>query len=434
MIYIMFAVKKRLKYSQNSGFQKMITLEKNRAMENLEGARALFNYATEGILITDDKGIIRHVNASAEKLFGYAREELIGKKIEILIPKRFEHKHVQQRDKYNAAPHPRSMGAGFDLHGLKKDGTEFSVEISLSPFSNVDGKFVIAFIIDITIRKKAEEAVKRQQVELEKLNKDLDKKVKERTMILEEAVGELNQTKEELNEALKKEKELNDLKSRFVSMASHEFRTPLATILSSLSLATKYGEQGEKEKQSKHLGRIKTSVNNLTDMISDVLSISKLEEGKMAVTPEKFNVKDFTNEIIKELQLVAKREQKINYSHSGKGEIIFDKKILRHLLFNLVSNAIKFSPEGKQIDVEIKVNNSISISVKDSGIGISEDDQAHLFERFFRAQNATNIQGTGLGLNIVAKYVEILDGTIKCKSILEKGTTFTINFPTNNHS
>lgn len=403
-------------------------------MENLEGARVLFYYATEGIFVADDKGIIRHVNPSAEKLFGYEKDELIGKKIEVLIPKRYSPNHEHLRNKYNANPHPRSMGMGMDLHGMKKDGTEFPVEISLSPFSNVDGKFVIAFIIDITIRKKAEESVKFQRMELEKLNKELDKKVQERTMILEEAITELNQTKEELNEALKKERELNDLKSRFVSMASHEFRTPLATILSSLSLAAKYGEQGKKEKQVKHFDRIKTSVNNLTDMISDVLSISKMEEGKISVSPEKFNINLFANEVMKELQLVAKEGQKINYSHSGMEEVTFDKKILRHILFNLISNAVKFSSEEKPIDVILNTDGSITLSVKDNGIGISEEDQQHLFGRFFRGQNAANIQGTGLGLNIVAKYVEMLDGTIECKSVLEKGTTFTIKLPMNNQS
>ncbi len=399
-------------------------------MDTLEGARALFYYATEGIIVANDKGEISHVNPSAEKLFGYQKSELIGKKIEILIPHRLSKKHENHRSKYNASPHPRSMGAGFDLHGMKKNGIEFPVEISLSPFSNVDGNFVIAFIIDITIRKKAEESLKLQKQELEILNKGLDKKVKERTMILEEAIAELNETKKELDEALQKEKELNDLKSRFVSMASHEFRTPLATILSSLSLAKQYGQLGENEKQEKHLQRIKTSVNNLTDIISDVLSISKLEEGKLSVSTEQFNFVAFTNEILNELQSVAKEGQRINFIHSGESEINFDKKILRHLFFNLISNAIKFSPEGKPIDVYAKISDSeIKISVKDSGIGISQEDLKHLFERFFRAHNAINIPGTGLGLNIVAKYVEMLNGTIDCKSSLEKGTTFTIKLP-----
>jgi len=420
----------------NLGAHKPV-LEK---MESKEGLSALFEFATEGILVANQTGEIIKSNPSTEKMFGYGKGELIGKKVEVLVPMRYAHKHVDHRDKYNENPHGRSMGASLDLYAKRKDDSEFPVEISLSPFTASDGKFVIAFIIDITVRKKAEESVKRQKEELEKqktelvqLNISLERRVKERTQVLEEAILELNQTKEELNEALQKEKELNDLKSRFVSMASHEFRTPLATILSSLSLSTKYAELGDKENQSKHVNRIKGSIGNLTDILNDFLSISKMEEGKISMSPEKFNIGEFTNEVIKELQLVAKEGQKINHSHSGKPEIDFDKKILRHILFNLISNAIKFSPEERPIDLSTKVSDSkIEISVKDNGIGISEEDQKHLFERFFRAQNATNIQGTGLGLNIVAKYVEMLSGTVECKSVLGKGTEFIIEVPFNN--
>jgi PAS domain S-box-containing protein len=399
-------------------------------MDSKAGLEALFEFATEGILVANDKGEIIRTNPATERMFGYAKGELIGKKVEVLVPTRHSHTHVGHRDKYNVNPHARSMGATMDLHAKRKDSSEFPVEISLSPFTATDGKFVIAFIIDITIRKKAEESVRQQQKELELLNADLEKRVKERTMILEEAISELNHTKEELNDALQKEKELNDLKSRFVSMASHEFRTPLATILSSLSLSTKYAEKGDKENQMKHVSRIKTSIGNLTDILNDFLSISKFEEGKVSVSSEKFDINEFTAEILKDVQAIAKTGQQINHDHSGKQEVISDKKFVKHILLNLLSNAIKFSPEGKPIELKTEVGDShFIISVKDNGIGISKEDQTHLFERFFRAHNATNIQGTGLGLNIVARYVEMLDGTIECKSTLDKGTAFIIKLP-----
>jgi signal transduction histidine kinase len=212
-------------------------------------------------------------------------------------------------------------------------------------------------------------------------------------------------------------------------MASHEFRTPLATILSSLSLVTKYGELNEKEKQNKHIARIKTSVSDLTDILNDFLSVSKLEEGKMECKPEHFNLLEFITEIVSNLQPLTKNNQKINYNHSGKREVFLDKNFLKNILFNLVSNAQKFSPEGKSINILSWFSGSeLTLEVEDQGIGISIEDQKHLFQRFFRGHNVSHIQGTGLGLNIVAKYVELMNGSIEFESIEGKGTTFTIKF------
>lgn len=392
-------------------------------MESKEGIDALFLYATEGILVTDDKGLIIKINPSAEKLFGYDPGELIGKKIEILIPSRLSERHVHHRERYCHTPHARSMGAGMELYGLKKNGTEFPVEISLSSYSNDEGRFVIAFVVDITVRKSAEEKLKNYSDELEK-------QVKNRTLILEEAIEELEKTKKELNKALNKERELNELKSRFVSMASHEFRTPLTTMMSSLSLVTKYGEQNDTNNQSKHVGKIKASINNLTDILNDFLSVSKLEEGKVEYVPENINLKDFIPEIISEMQSVTKKDQRIISNYSGKDVAKVDKKLLKNILFNLLSNAIKFSPEDGTIKIETQLTDfEIKIEVKDNGIGISVEDQKHLFERFFRAHNATHIQGTGLGLNIVAKYAELMKASINIESEENKGTTFTIIIP-----
>lgn len=404
-------------------------------MDSKEGLQALFDYATEGILVVDGKGDIIRANPAIEKLFGYAQGELIGKKIEILIPRRYSNKHVALRENYTGKPHARAMGANMDLYGVHKNNSEFPVEVSLSPYSTDGDQYIIGFVIDITLRKKAEETLKQQKQEVERLakelklaNVDLEKRVKERTMILEEAISELNKTKEELDEAIAKERELNELKSRFVSMASHEFRTPLTTILSSLSLATKYGEQNDTEKQIKHINRIKTAVNNLTDILNDVLSISKLEEGKIHVNIEELDIKSLTSEIVQELAITTIHQ--IEYTHSGHETISCDAKILRHILLNLLSNAIKFSPETEVINLTIEAKNSnLHIAVKDKGIGMSSEDQQHLFERFYRAPNAANIQGTGLGLNIVAKYIEMLNGTITCQSKLNQGTIFTINIP-----
>jgi PAS domain S-box-containing protein len=391
-------------------------------MDTSQGIDALFLYATEGIIITNERGEIIRVNPSALKLFGYGEKELIGKTVEALIPKRFS-KHTEHREKYNKSPHPRAMGLGMELYGLKKDNTELPVEISLSPYSNAEGKFVVAFIIDITLRKQSEEKLKNYSA-------DLEKKVKSRTLILEEAVEELQRTKQELKNALEKEKELSELKSRFVSMASHEFRTPLTTMMSSLSLVTKYGEQNDKENQSKHVGKIKTSINTMTDILNDFLSVSKLEEGKVENMPEEINLKTFIAEIISEMASMAGAKQKLAQTYTGNETASCDKKLLKHVLFNLISNAIKFSPDGGNIHIQTEVSNSeIKISVTDNGIGISKEDQKHLFERFFRGRNATHIQGTGLGLNIVGRYAELMNASISIKSEENKGTTVTLIIP-----
>lgn len=392
------------------------------------GFSPLFEHATEGILVIDANGTIMLTNPACEKLFGYEKGELIGKMIEILIPQRFTH-HKIHRESYKHNPYPRSMGMGLDLYGTKKDFSEFPVEISLSPFENREGHFVIAFIIDITARKEVEKVRIKQKDELERLANELEKRVKARTMILEEALHELETSREELSAALKNEKELNELKSRFVSMASHEFRTPLATILSSVSLVAKYGLIGDKENQMRHINRIKNSITHLTDILNDMLSLSKLDEGKIENSPELFDIAEFTTSVIQELQNVIKTGQQIYYKHTGNLNVLLSNKLLKNVLFNLISNASKFSPESK-IEVYTDVKDTIiELKVVDHGIGISKEDQEHLFERFFRGNNAINIQGTGLGLNIVAKYVELMNGYITFNSKVNQGTTFIINFP-----
>lgn len=395
----------------------------NDKMDSKQGIDAIFQFATEGILVTNDKSEIIHINPSAERLFGYEKDELLGQKIEILVPKRFSDKHVQQRTNFHAHPHARSMGAGMELYGLKKTGEEFPVEISLSPYSSNDGKFVVAFILDITLRKQAEDKLKNYSA-------DLEKQVGNRTLILEEAITELEKTKNELNDALEKEKELNELKSRFVSMASHEFRTPLATIMSSLSLVKAYGEKNDTEKQNKHIQKIKTSIGNLTDILNDFLSVSKLEEGKIEHVQEEFPIKNYIKEVISEMELFCKEGQKINYNHIGGETVLLDKKLIKNILFNLISNAVKFSNENTTITITSeRIDKEFKLSVEDQGIGISEKDQKHLFQRFFRARNASNIQGTGLGLNIIENYIELMKGSITFKSVENQGTTFNLSFP-----
>lgn len=242
----------------------------------------------------------------------------------------------------------------------------------------------------------------------------LEEKVKERT--------------KELTEALTVEKEIHEMKSAFVSMASHELRTPLSVILSSASLTEKYTHTEQQDQREKHIGRIKSSVKNLVDLLNDFLSIGKLEEGKVLVEYEIFDLKQLIQEILAELDGMKKTKQEIQLTFKGDKQVKLDKKILRNILFNLLSNAIKYSDENIDLNTEVK-NDWVTLIVKDRGIGIPAEQQNNLFGKFFRASNVNSIQGTGLGLNIVKHYIDLLDGTIDFTSLENQGTTFTVSIP-----
>ncbi|MBL0183429.1 MAG: PAS domain S-box protein [Chitinophagaceae bacterium] len=394
-----------------------------------------------GILVVAKGGEVLLANNFLLAQFGYTDPgELVGKKIEQLIPNRYHSHHTKYRDKYNKHPEPRPMGVGKDLFAIKKDGTEFPVEISLSSYTMDGESYTIAFVSDISKRKEYENAVVQQREQLaetnkkiEELNDELEGKVELRTKQLKETLAELEVSKDELTKALSKEKELSDLKSRFVSMASHEFRTPLSTILSSASLVAKYTETEEQEKRDKHILRIKSSVNNLTGLLNEFLSIGKIEDGKIIANNINFNIRELIAALCTELEGIAKKDQEIAYEHEGNEMVFMDPSLLRNVITNLLSNAIKFSSENGIIKVTSVVTaDEVILTVQDNGLGISKEDQEHLFERFFRGANVTNIQGTGLGLHIVGRYIEIMDGKIEFFSELEKGTRFIITFKKEN--
>lgn len=234
----------------------------------------------------------------------------------------------------------------------------------------------------------------------------------------------------ELYEALEREKEMNELKSRFVSMASHEFRTPLSIVLSSTTLIEQYGAGENDEKIQKHLVRIKSSINNLTNILNDFLSLDRLEQGNVEIEQNAFDIPEFLNEVVEDVQFLRKKGQAINLVQKGENLVVLDQKKLRYILVNLLSNSVKYSPADSKIEVVSENREkSVVISVRDHGIGIPEDEQKHLFSKFFRAKNTGNVQGTGLGLTIVKRYVELMHGHIEFASKTGVGTTFTIELP-----
>jgi len=525
---------------------------------------AFFKHASIGIIVVNQSGEIINANPFLLSLFGYEENELNGKKIEVLIPVRFHSNHQHHRENYNKNPKNRPMGIGMELFGKKKDGSEFSVEVSLSNYISNEEKFTFGFITDNTKRiadktkisqlnndlessvvNRTKELTRTLQV-LELLNEKHEITLANQKAILDNArvmlyamnekgliqffnpeatrltgyeasevvlkhtptlfhrqeeieacrkelleefqidapndfevikqkallnhintmeccfvnkqkkevpvsltitpirdkqkkligfmgvaidISERKNAEINLLEALEKEKKLGEMKSRFVSMASHEFRTPLSTILSSAYLVEKYSELSEQPKREKHISRIISAVNNLTNILNEFLSVGKIEEGKLVLNISTFNVKKLIEGIITDLKSMLKPGQEIIFSHEGTEDIILDSSLLKNIILNLISNAIKFSSEHSPIHISCShIEDEFIIKVKDKGIGISKEDQEHLMDRFFRGANAVNVQGTGLGLHIVSKYVECMQGKMSYESVLNEGTTFTIIF------
>jgi PAS domain S-box-containing protein len=408
--------------------------------------QSIIETAIDGIITIDDKAIVEGINPAAASIFGYSPEEVIGKNIKMLMPEPYHSEHDGYVHRYNKTKQAKIIGIGREVQGQRKDLTVFPFRLAVSEVILNNRVIFTGIIHDLTEVKRAEE-------EIVNLNKKLEAKVNQRTVDLEKAVNKLlhsnislekeikeritiesklKSSEADLKQALSQEIELSNLKSRFVSMASHEFRTPLTSILSSASLLGRYVEDIENKNIDKHLGRIKSSVSILTGILNDFLSLSKLEEGKVEINLTALNINELCLEVIDATKGLIKKEGQVilHEIHGNPQPMMIDIRILKNILFNLISNAIKYSSDSVYCDVYFN-DTYIELRVRDSGIGIPFDDQKHLFSRFFRASNVTNIQGTGLGLNIVKHYVELLDGSIHFESEAEKGTTFFIQLPYN---
>lgn len=394
-------------------------------MDKLKLLHAIIESAIDGIITIDSKGIIETMNPAALKLFGFEEDEVRGKNISVLMPEPDKSKHDSYIHRYQTTGEKRIIGIGREVRGLRKDKTTFPFRLAVSEVEYEDRKIFTGFIHDLSKEKAAEERLK-------KYTEELEEKVKDRTQNLEHLIVELEKARDEASHSLEKEKELNQLKTRFVSMASHEFRTPLSSVQLSASLIEKYLQKPDSGNILKHTGKIKNSVGHLTGILNDFLSLEKLEAGKTEVHFQEFDLVKFSEDIIEEMQLIAKQNQHIVYQHTGATSGVYlDSALLKSAAINLVSNAIKYSGENTFIEFNTEVNETeISVTVKDNGIGIPIDEQKNLFEPFFRAQNTGNIPGTGLGLNIVKRYVEMMGGEVICQSAQNQGTTISLIFKT----
>lgn len=410
--------------------------------------KVIIESAVDGIVVIDDCGTILMANPATYSTFGYPDGFLIGKSVNVLMPASYASHHDGYLKRYMQTGEKRIIGIGREVLGLRSDGSTFPFDLSISELIIADGKKLFAGTIhDISAQKEA-------QAEIEKLNKELEVSINERTDELAKVVDQLLQanaalrneilerknmeeallkSREDTQKALESEKTLSELKSRFITTASHEFRTPLSSILSSAKLIGRYTDAEGQENRQKHIKRIETSVYNLNNILNDLLTWSKLEENKITYRPISFSILELTGEVLEEMQTLSKKGQKVVYEHhSERHHVTLDPVFLKNILLNLLSNSIKYSAEHQSVYLSSHIEQDrLHLHVKDEGIGIPLEEQKYLFDRFFRAKNVDSIQGTGLGLNIVKKYVDLMGGEIRFESAENKGCSFIVTIPVN---
>jgi PAS domain S-box-containing protein len=376
--------------------------------------RQLLEAAPDAILEVNAAGKIVLVNETAEKMFGYSREELLGLSVETLVPEAMRGTHSQHRHSYTSQPVMRPMGIGLELKAQKKDGTLIPVEISLSPNPVDDELRVIALVRDISARKEAEDRLKAVQ---EKYTEELAAK---------------NLQLEARNRDVEK---ANRLKSEFLASMSHELRTPLHTIIGFSELLTEELEGPLTPKQKRFIGHILQDSRHLLELINEILDLSKIEAGKLELQLSPFEFPLCLDEVLAGIQQqAAAKEIKLESRGGFQGSVFADRLRVKEILYNLLSNAVKFTPNGGQVWVESHVReNRLETTVGDSGMGISPDELQSIFDKFYQVGSTTKgtREGTGLGLPIARKLVELHGGKIWVESKPGEGSRFSFTLPLN---
>ena len=358
--------------------------------------RDLLESTPDAIVMANQSGRIVLANTQAETLFGYERGELLGEPVELLLPGRYRGGHVTHRSGYSEQPRARAMGAGLDLYGLRKDGREFPVEISLSPLTTEEGTLVMSAIRDITDRRQIEKALQEKNAELQRANQ---------------------------------------AKDRFLANTSHELRTPLNGIIGFAEFLSD-GKPGPlNDKQREYLGDILNSGRHLLHLINDMLDLVKIQAGKVDLAPEEFPLREVVQELCASVRPIAEAKgiSVMLDVDPALQPVTIDLQRFKQIVYNLVSNALKFTNEGGRVDIEARPHGDaeFSLLVRDNGIGIRTEDIGRLFAEFEQLDTGTarRFGGTGLGLALTRKLVDLHGGQIEVQSAFGLGSTFTVILP-----